>query len=157
MDELVLTTDSKRRLRGDAVAVCVIFAVVTAVSAYVLLGAARVSSFVLVELFAALAMGWTVYKSYKNGAVTLHFKGDVLTVSYSDGRKYSIKDVDRGYFKLTQTEKEKRLDLGSLLIESTNFKLRYIKEFSRLRLYVSSHFERVAKSVYYFDDDDGEE
>ena len=105
-----------------------------------------------VEGIIALALGYTYYKSAKNGSVTLHFKGDSLDISYSDGRKFNVKDVDRSFFTLIQTEKQKTLDIGTLLVQSTNFKVQYIKEFSLLQKYIESHFEKQEKkSIYYFD------
>lgn len=154
MDELVLTTDAKRRFKGDLLIIGVLFAIITAVCAYVLLLGSGWQSFLLTELLVALALGWTLYRSCKNGAVTLHFKGDSLCISYKDGRKYNVSDVDRSYFKLVQTKKEKEIDMGSLHIESTNFRVLHIKSFSQLEKYMQSHFEGEKKSIYYFDEDD---
>lgn len=156
MDTLVLTTDKKRRIRGDAVSVGVIFAVVSAVAAFTLLRTAGAASFIATECLVAIALGWTVYRSAKNGDAVLRFNGDTLLIEYSDGRKYNVSDVDRSFFKLTQTKKEKAADIGSLLIESTNFRLRHIKDFSLLKEYISTHFEGKSKSIYYFDDDGDE-
>lgn len=157
MDELILTTDAKRRLKSDLVIILVLFALITALSAYVLLANSGWQSFLLAEGLVALALGWTLYRSNKNGEVTLTFKGDTLSISYADGRKYNVSDVDRDYFKLRQTKKEEKLDIGSLHIESTNFKVLHIKEFSKLKEYMATHFDGVKKDIYYLDDDDLDE
>ena len=86
-----------------------------------------------------------------------NFKGDSLDVIYSDGRRYNIKDVDRSYFTLTQTVKDKERDIGTLSVASTNFRVQYIKEFSAVRGYVNTHFEKKNTAGIYYFDDDGEE
>lgn len=157
MNELILKTDAKKRMKNDLAVILVLFALITAIAAYVLLLNSGWETFLLTELIVALALGWTLYRSRKNGDVTLHFKGDTLCVSYADGRKYNISDVDRSCFKLKQTKKEEAADMGALLIESTNFKVLHIKEFSKLKEYMATHFEGEKKSVYYLDDEDEDE
>lgn len=157
MDELILKTDKSKRVKSDIVVISVIFLIISLVCAYVLLRQSAWKSFAITEALVVASLAWTLFRSAKNGDVTLHFKGDTLCISYKDGRKYNIKDVDRKYFKLVQTEKEKAQDMGNLIIESTNFRVTYIKQFSLLTAYIESHFEGVKKSIYYFDDDEDEE
>lgn len=157
MDELILKTDKSKRVKSDIVVIGVIFLIISLACAYVLIRQGAWKSFAITEGLVVLSLAWTLLRSAKNGDVTLHFKGDTLCISYKDGRKYNIKDVDRGYFKLVQSEKEKARDMGSLIIESTNFRVTYIKQFSLLSAYLASHFEGVKKSIYYFDDDDEDE
>lgn len=157
MDELILKTDKSKRVKSDVIVIGVIFLIISLVCAYILLRQGAWKSFAITEALVVLSLAWTLFRSAKNGDVTLHFKGDTLCISYKDGRKYNIKDVDRSYFKLVQTEKEKARDMGNLIIESTNFRVTYIKQFSLLSDYLASHFEGVKKSIYYFDDDEDEE
>ena len=157
MDELVLTTDVKRRRNGDLISIAVLFVIVSAVAAFLMYKKADIKTFLLTELLIAAALGWTFYRSARQGAVTLHFKGDSLTITYGDGRKYDVRDVDRSYFKLIQTKREEKADIGTLKVESTNFRVMYISEFSKLRSYMDSHFESKKKSVCYLDDEDSED
>lgn len=154
MDELIVKTDNEMRKKGDLKSLLILFAVFSAVAIAFTLKSG-IGMILAVEGIIALALGYTYYKSAKNGSVTLHFKGDSLDISYSDGRKFNVKDVDRSFFTLIQTEKQKTLDIGTLLVQSTNFKVQYIKEFSLLQKYIESHFEKQEKkSIYYFDEED---
>lgn len=156
MDKLIVKTDVARRRKNDLITLsCILVALTVAV---VILMRHNVRSLIVTEVLLVAALGWTYYRSFKNGDVTLRFKGDSLDIVYSDGRKFNVKDVDRSYFTLTQTAKDKELDMGTLSVASTNFRIMYIKSFSSVREYISTHFEKKNTSgIYYFDDDeDGE-
>ncbi len=158
MDELVLKTDAKMRKSSD-IKILVFLFVLMSVLFWFVIGGRGISSYLAAEAVLFLALGWTYMRSAKNGDVTLHFRGDSLEVSYADGRKYNIKDVDRSFFTLIQTEKQKGYDMGTLSVQSTNFKVQYITEFSKLRAYLDTHFDgaRLKKSIYYLDNDDEED
>lgn len=156
MNELKLTTDTKMRRNNDLLMLSILFVVLAAVC-FAVMGKESLSACLGTVGVVFIALLWTFYRSYKNGDVVLHFKGDTLEVHYGDGRKFSIKDVDRSYFSLYQTEKQKTLDVGTLSIQSTNFKVQYIKSFSSMREYINTHFEPVKKSIYYLGDDDEED
>lgn len=156
MDELKLNTDVKIQRTTDLKMLIVLFGIISVLCWFVL-GTKGLGAFFGTEAVIFLALAWTYYRSYKNGGATLHFKGDSLEISYGDGRKYSVKDVDRSFFSLTQTEKQKALDLGTLFVVSTNMKIQYIKNFSAMEQYIATHFEKVAKSIYYLDDEDLED
>lgn len=155
MDELILKTDTKMRKSSDIKILAFIFAVMSVLFWFVI-GDRGLPSYLGAEAVLLLALGWTYMRSAKNGDVTLCFKGDSLDVVYGDGRKYNIKDVDRSFFTLTQTEKQKGHDMGTLSVQSTNFKVQYIMEFSKLKAYIDTHFDgaRLKKSIYYLDNDD---
>ncbi len=154
MDELIVKTDNDMRKKGDLKSLAVLFAVFSAVAVALTYGSS-IGMIAAVEGIILLALGYTYYKSAKNGNVTLHFKGDSVDISYSDGRKFNVKDVDRSFFTLIQTEKQKKLNMGTLTVQSTNFKVQYIKDFSALKQYIDTHFEKQEKkSIYYFDEED---
>lgn len=153
MDELILKTDTKMRKSTDLKMLLLLFIILSAVIWGFMWQA--VSSCIATQVIIFAALAWTYYRSSKNGDVTLHFKGDSLEIKYGDGRKYNVKDVDRSFFTLLQTEKQKTWNIGTLSVQSTNFKVQYIKEFSSLRDYVNTHFEKKEKkSIYYFDEED---
>ncbi len=157
MDELILSTDDKMRKKGDLISLSVLFAIFTVVL-WFFTRTAETTTFFVTEGLLVLALGFTYFKSAKNGGATLHFKGDRLVIKFADGRKYNISDVDRSYFSLVQTEKQKALDVGTLSVQSTNFKVQYIKQFSLLQKYLETHFEKQEpKGIYYLDDEDEEE
>ena len=154
MDSLTLKTDNEMRKKGDLKSLSVLF-VVFSLLAVLFTYKSSIGTMLATEGLIALALGFTYYKSAKNGNVTLHFKGDSLDIVYSDGRKFNVKDVDRSFFTLLQTEKQKELDIGTLTVQSTNFKVQYIKDFSSLRQYIETHFEKKEKkSIYYFGEED---
>ncbi len=156
MDKLTVKTDAALRRKNDLKVILGIFLALTV--AIVFLMYQNLKSLFLSEAVLALALGWTYYRSAKNGDVTLDFEGDGLTITYSDGRKYSVSDVDRSYFTLTQSPKDLELNLGTLSVSSTNFRIMYIKEFDKVKEYVNTHFEKKSKkSIYYLDDEDEEE
>lgn len=156
MDKLTVKTDMALRRKNDLKTILGIFLVLTAVIAALMY--ANIKSLIMSEAILALALGWTYYRSVKNGDVTLKFKGDSLEITYSDGRKYNVKDVDRSYFTLTQTAKDKQADIGTLSVASTNFRIMYIQSFGTVRDYVNTHFEKKnTAGIYYFDDDEDEE
>ncbi len=155
MDKLTVKTNAALRRKNDLKVIMGLFSVLTV--AVVLLMHQNLKSLFLSEAILALALGWTYYGSAKNGDVTLDFEGDSLTITYSDGRKYDISEVDRNYFTLTQSPKDLSLNIGTLSVSSTNFRIMYIKEFDKVKEYINTHFEHKSKkSIYYFDDE-GEE
>lgn len=155
MDKLTVKTNAALRRKNDLKVIMGLFSVLTV--AVVLLMHQNLKSLFLSEAILALALGWTYYRSAKNGDVTLDFEGDSLTITYSDGRKYDISEVDRNYFTLTQSPKDLSLNIGTLSVSSTNFRIMYIKEFDKVKEYINTHFEHKSKkSIYYFDDE-GEE
>ncbi len=154
MDELILTTDNEMRKKNDLKSLLVLFVVFSGVLLFFVYSRG-VGIILGTEALLFLALAFAYYKSAKNGDVTLHFKGDSLDISYSDGRKYNIKDVDRSFFTLLQTENQKALNVGTLTVQSTNFKVQYIKNFDSLQQYMETHFEKTEKkSIYYFDEED---
>lgn len=156
MDKLTVKTDVARRRKNDLLTLSGIFLVLTVAVVFFMLE--NLKSLIVTEVLLAAALGWTYYRSYKNGDVTLSFKGDSLDIVYSDGRKFNVKDVDRSYFTLTQTAKDKELDMGTLSVASTNFRIAYVESFSKVRDYVNTHFEKKNNAgIYYFDDDEDEE
>lgn len=155
MDKLTAKTDGALRRKNDLITLSCIFLVLSAAAVFLMYE--NLKSLIITEALLAIALGWTYYRSVKNGDVTLNFKGDSLDVIYSDGRRYNIKDVDRSYFTLTQTVKDKERDIGTLSVASTNFRVQYIKEFSAVRGYVNTHFEKKNTAGIYYFDDDGEE
>lgn len=152
MDKLTVTTDAARRRKNDLISLGVIFAILSAVLAYSF--RANISALIAVELIMLGAFGWTYYRSCKNGNVTLSFNGNTLDIAYSDGRKYNIKDVDNSFFSLTQTAKDKAADQGTLSVASTNFRIMYVQSFGEVQQYISTHFPKEKKSIYYLDDED---
>ncbi len=157
MDELIVKTDKKKRLKSDITIIGVIFVIISAVAAFVILRNSGWQTFLLTELMVVLALGWAVFRTVKSGNMTLHFKGDTLCITYSDGRKYNVSDVDRSYFRLEQSKKEQEQDMGALYIDSTNFRALHIVGFSSVKQYIATHFNGEKKSIYYFDDDEDEE
>lgn len=156
MDKLTTKTDTALRRKNDRITLSCIFLVLSAVATFLMYE--NLKSLLVSVALLALALGWTYYRSAKNGDVTLVFKGDSLDIIYSDGRKYNVKDVDRSYFTLTQTAKDKERNIGTLSVASTNFRVQYIENFSDVREYLNTHFQRKnAAGVYYFDDDGEEE
>ena len=156
MDELVLNTNDVLRKKNDLIGLAVLGGIMSVVL-FVLTRSSGWGIFAASEVIMLLALAFTYFKSAKNGGITLHFKGDSLELTYTDGRKYSVKDVDRSYFSLTQTQKQKEQNVGTLTVQSTNFKVQYINDFDKLQSYLATHFEKKeAKSIYYFDEEDEE-
>ena len=156
MDELTVRTDGARRRKNDLLTLSGIFLVLTVAVVFLMLE--NLKSLIVTELLLAAALGFTYYRSAKNGDVTLSFKGDSLDIIYSDGRKYNVKDVDRSYFTLAQTAPEREADIGTLSVASTNFRVMYVCSFSKVRDYINTHFEKKnTAGIYYFDDDGDEE
>lgn len=154
MDKLVLKTNDAMRKKSDLISLSVLGVIMTGV--LLLFTYSRgLGMFFATEAIMLLALGFTYFKSAKSGGITLVFEGDCLEITFSDGRKYSVKDVDRSYFNLIQTEKQKQQNVGTMTVQSTNFKVQYIAEFDLLRKYLETHFEKKEKkSIYYFDEDD---
>ena len=155
MDKLKVKTDTARRRKNDLISLSVIFLVITGAAVFMM--RENLGGMIATVALVALALGWAYYRSCKDGDVTLEFKGDTLDIFYSDGRRYNVKDVDRSHFTLTQTAKEKELDIGTLSVASTNFRIQYVKDFSAVSKYVSTHFEKKNTAGIYYFDDDGEE
>lgn len=153
LNELELTTDTKMQRRNDLFMLSILFAIIAALCWY-FVGRESVKGFLFTLAVVFLALLWTYYRACKKGKVDLHFKGDTLEVRYGDGKSFCIKDVERSYFSLYQSEKQKRLDVGTLSVQSTNFKIQYVKDFSKMKEYINTHFEPVKKSIYYLDDED---
>ena len=156
MDKLTVKTNTRLRKSSDLKSLSIIFVILSAV--IIALFYVNVKNLLIYEGLLAIALGWAYYRSVKNGDVTLSFKGDSLEISYPDGRKYDIRDVDRSYFTLTQTASDRKHGVGRLSVTSTNFRILYIEDFDAVREYVNTHFERVERSgIYYLDDEDEDE
>lgn len=155
-DKLTAKTNGALRRKNDLITLGGIFVALCAAAVYLFRD--NVKNIVTTVILLAAALGWTYYRSAKNGDITLSFEGDSLTILYSDGRKYSISDVERSFFTLTQTAKDKARNTGALSVASTNFRAMYIENFDSVRAYINTHFEKTdKKSIYYFEDEDEEE
>ena len=154
-DKLTVKTNGDLRRKNDLITLGGIFVVLCAAAVY--LFRENVTNMITTVALLAAALGWTYYRSAKNGDITLSFEGDSLTILYSDGRKYSISDVERSFFTLTQTEKDRSRNTGTLSVASTNFRAMYVESFDSVRAYIDTHFEKVdKKGIYYFEDDEDE-
>lgn len=155
MDKLTVKTNTELRKKSDLKSLIIIFVILSAVIAALFY--VNVKNLLIYEGLLAIALAFTYFRSAKNGDVTLKFAGNSLEISYSDGRKFNISDVDRSYFTLTQTSADQKNGVGRLSITSTNFRILYIEEFDAVRDYIGTHFERVERNgIYYLDDEDEE-
>lgn len=88
-----------------------------------------------VILFAVLL---AVILSLRQTKTVLRFQGNKL---YIDGVKhYVVYDVPASDFLLSQTESDKKKDIGNMKIKNTIFSFKGIRNFSKLTEYINENF-----------------